>query len=107
MIFLFCYWISCFFFFLESMPRHVAVIMDGNSRWARQRGLLTPSGHEAGLRSMKEFIKLEEVDIVMALIENLLKSVSIIGDTSRVPKSLQRTICEIQEMTRECWKIAS
>ncbi|KAJ6737439.1 ALKYL TRANSFERASE [Salix viminalis] len=72
----------------ESMPRHVAVIMDGNSR---------PK---------------EEVDIVMTLIENLLKSglddfiregtrVSIIGDTSRVPKSLQRTICEIQEMTRE------
>ncbi|KAJ6298958.1 hypothetical protein OIU76_020012 [Salix suchowensis] len=119
----------------ESMPRHVAVIMDGNSRWARQRGLLTPSGHEAGLRSMKEFIKLclqwgikvvtvfafsidnwtrpkEEVDIVMTLIENLLKSgmddfiregtrVSIIGDSSRVPESLQRTICEIQEMTRE------
>ena len=54
----------------------------------------------------------EEVDIVMTLIENLLKSglddfiregtrVSIIGDTSRVPESLQRTICEIQEMTRE------
>ncbi|KAJ6302419.1 hypothetical protein OIU77_016495 [Salix suchowensis] len=90
----------------ESMPRHVAVIMDGNSRWARQRGLLTPSGHEAGLRPK------EEVDIVMTLIENLLKSglddfiregtrVSIIGDTSRVPESLQRTICEIQEMTRE------
>ncbi|TMK56935.1 MAG: di-trans,poly-cis-decaprenylcistransferase [Actinobacteria bacterium] len=30
------------------MPRHVAIVMDGNGRWARQRGLKRTEGHEAG-----------------------------------------------------------
>lgn len=33
------------------MPSHVAVIMDGNRRWAAQRGLPVPDGHVAGLRA--------------------------------------------------------
>jgi undecaprenyl diphosphate synthase len=32
----------------ESLPRHVAVVMDGNGRWAKQRGLERTKGHEAG-----------------------------------------------------------
>ncbi|MFP4054287.1 MAG: undecaprenyl diphosphate synthase family protein, partial [Phycisphaerae bacterium] len=32
----------------SQIPRHVAIIMDGNGRWARQRGLPRTSGHEAG-----------------------------------------------------------
>lgn len=42
----------------EFMPRHVAVIMDGNARWARRRGLPTSSGHEAGVQSLKELIEM-------------------------------------------------
>lgn len=42
----------------NAMPRHVAVIMDGNARWARRRGLPTLAGHEAGVRSLKELIEL-------------------------------------------------
>lgn len=42
----------------DLMPRHVAVIMDGNGRWARQRGWLTSRGHEAGTRSLMEIIRL-------------------------------------------------
>ncbi len=33
---------------LERLPRHVAIVMDGNGRWARQRGLPRTKGHEAG-----------------------------------------------------------
>jgi undecaprenyl diphosphate synthase len=33
---------------LDRLPRHVAIVMDGNGRWARQRGLPRTSGHEAG-----------------------------------------------------------
>ena len=33
---------------LEHLPRHIAVIMDGNGRWAQQRGLPRLKGHEAG-----------------------------------------------------------
>ncbi|OUZ99081.1 Decaprenyl diphosphate synthase-like [Macleaya cordata] len=42
----------------EYIPNHVAVIMDGNVRWARQRGLPSSSGHEAGIRSLRELVEL-------------------------------------------------
>ena len=42
----------------ELMPRHVAFIMDGNSRWARERGLPTSAGHSAGYRSLREIVQL-------------------------------------------------
>ncbi len=38
----------------ERLPRHVAIIMDGNGRWARQRGLARSSGHEAGAQIVRE-----------------------------------------------------
>jgi len=40
----------------ERLPRHVAVIMDGNGRWARQRGLPRNAGHRAGARSVREIV---------------------------------------------------
>ena len=32
----------------EQVPNHVAVVMDGNGRWAKKRGLARTKGHEAG-----------------------------------------------------------
>jgi len=40
----------------ELMPQHVAVIMDGNARWARQRGLPGSVGHEAGIRGLRRMV---------------------------------------------------
>jgi len=40
----------------ERMPRHVAVIMDGNGRWARRRGLPRVQGHEAGAVVVREIV---------------------------------------------------
>ncbi len=37
----------------ESLPRHVAIIMDGNGRWAQQRGLPRVEGHRAGATSVR------------------------------------------------------
>jgi len=39
------------------VPRHVAVIMDGNGRWARQRGLPRHLGHREGMKSVREAIE--------------------------------------------------
>ena len=39
------------------LPRHVAVIMDGNGRWARARGLPRYKGHMAGMASVREVIE--------------------------------------------------
>jgi undecaprenyl diphosphate synthase len=41
----------------KNLPRHVAVIMDGNGRWARQRGLPRIEGHRAGAESVREIVR--------------------------------------------------
>ncbi|MFI1720350.1 polyprenyl diphosphate synthase [Streptomyces sp. NPDC020489] len=40
----------------DRMPAHVAVIMDGNGRWAEQRGLPRPEGHRAGTAAAHEMV---------------------------------------------------
>ena len=77
------------------IPAHVAVIMDGNGRWARQRGLPRVMGHRAGVEALKRTLRLcsdwgvgaltayafstenwtrpgEEVSFLMALFERVL-----------------------------------
>jgi undecaprenyl diphosphate synthase len=41
----------------NNIPRHVAIIMDGNGRWARQRGLPRTAGHRAGIKNVEQIIK--------------------------------------------------
>ncbi|MCX7823708.1 MAG: isoprenyl transferase [Syntrophobacterales bacterium] len=41
---------------LTNMPRHVAIIMDGNGRWARKRLMNRVYGHEAGIESVRQVI---------------------------------------------------
>jgi undecaprenyl diphosphate synthase len=41
----------------EQLPRHVAVIMDGNGRWAQQRGLPRIEGHRRGVQSVRYTIE--------------------------------------------------
>jgi undecaprenyl diphosphate synthase len=36
-----------------SLPRHIGIIMDGNGRWARQRGLRRGAGHKAGIQAIR------------------------------------------------------
>ena len=39
------------------IPAHIAIIMDGNGRWAKARKLPRLSGHNAGMKAMKEIVK--------------------------------------------------
>lgn len=41
----------------EPIPRHVALIMDGNGRWARERGLPRLAGHRAGVENLRRIIE--------------------------------------------------
>ncbi|PKU63517.1 dehydrodolichyl diphosphate synthase 2 [Dendrobium catenatum] len=118
----------------EALPKHVAVIMDGNGRWAASKGMPAAAGHEAGCRALQGMVKLSckwgirvltvfafssenwhrpkpEVDFLMMLFENVFKSLSgdflregiricIIGDSSKLPKSLQNMATELEEITR-------
>ncbi|GAU51529.1 hypothetical protein TSUD_413940 [Trifolium subterraneum] len=81
----------------ELMPKHVAVIMDGNGRWAKMRGLPPSEGHVAGMHSLKRMVKLclswdikvltifmfstdnwvrskEEVELLFSLFERIVNS---------------------------------
>ena len=42
---------------LKRVPKHVAIIMDGNGRWAKKRGLLRVFGHEKGAKAVRETIE--------------------------------------------------
>jgi undecaprenyl diphosphate synthase len=41
----------------KNLPQHLAIIMDGNGRWAKQKGLLRALGHESGTKSVKVIIE--------------------------------------------------
>ncbi len=80
----------------QRLPQHVAVIMDGNGRWAKQRGMPRIAGHRQGAKVLKDLVRCckdwgvpaltayafstenwrrptEEVDFLMALFERLLR----------------------------------
>lgn len=80
----------------ERLPKHVAVIMDGNGRWAKRRGLPRIMGHKQGVDVLKDLLRccrdwgvaaltayafstenwgrpLEEVDFLMTLFERVLR----------------------------------
>jgi undecaprenyl diphosphate synthase len=40
-----------------AIPRHVAIIMDGNNRWAKRRGLPGPAGHRAGVEAVRGVLR--------------------------------------------------
>ena len=42
---------------MERIPLHVGIIMDGNGRWAQQRGLVRTQGHLEGLKTAKKIVK--------------------------------------------------
>ncbi|XP_075474889.1 cis-prenyltransferase 4, chloroplastic-like isoform X3 [Primulina tabacum] len=105
----------------DSMPSHVAVIMDGNRRWAQRRGLPSVWGYEAGAQAFRTVVDLcckwritvltVEIDFIMELLERALRDelqqlmrkkirVSLIGDCTRLPKHLQVLLKEAEETTK-------
>ena len=72
------------------MPRHVAVIMDGNGRWAKQRKLPRVAGHNAGMKSMKEIVRrssdlgIEHLTVYAFSTENWKRSVEEISGIFRL-----------------------
>ena len=42
---------------LKKLPKHIAIIMDGNGRWAKEKGLLRALGHESGTNSVRTTVE--------------------------------------------------
>jgi undecaprenyl diphosphate synthase len=51
----------------NTVPRHVVIIMDGNGRWAKQRGLSRISGHKAGVATLRNIVEVCAVKKIEAL----------------------------------------
>lgn len=41
----------------QNLPKHIAIIMDGNRRWAKSKGLSTKEGHKAGAKNLENIAK--------------------------------------------------
>ena len=60
----------------EQLPRHVAIIMDGNGRWAEARGLPRIMGHRRGIQSVRAVVEegcrlgLDQLTLYCLSIEN-------------------------------------
>jgi len=42
---------------LKKLPKHIAIIMDGNGRWARQKGFLRAAGHQEGTTAVRDVVE--------------------------------------------------
>jgi len=41
----------------DTLPKHIAIIMDGNGRWAKKQGLLRAAGHEKGTKAVRDVVE--------------------------------------------------
>jgi undecaprenyl diphosphate synthase len=87
-----------------NLPRHVAVIMDGNGRWATRRGLPRIAGHQAGRRSVREVVEgcselgLEVLTLYTFSIENWQRPAA---EVSALMTILRQVLVEEREALRE------
>lgn len=116
-----------------NLPSHIAIIMDGNGRWAQKRGLPRVAGHKKGVETVRDIVQAcselgvkyltlytfstenwkrpqEEVTTLMRLIVKSLKNeldelnsnnvkLTAIGDTSSLPKIVQKELLQAIEKT--------
>ncbi|MFF1634978.1 isoprenyl transferase [Leifsonia sp. NPDC058248] len=82
----------------DSLPRHVAMIIDGNRRWARQAGLKTVAhGHRAGAAKMREFLEwCDELGISVVTLY-LLSSDNLTNRSSAELSDLIEIIAELAD----------
>jgi undecaprenyl diphosphate synthase len=117
------------------LPQHVAIIMDGNGRWAKSRGKSRIEGHRRGKTSVRVIVEMSrkigirflslyafstenwlrpehEVDALMGLLEHYLAAEQAkmmrygirllsVGDRSRLPVGVGRTLERVIDLTRE------
>ncbi len=120
---------------MDNLPQHIAIIMDGNRRWAKSKGLTTKEGHKAGAKNLENIALIcnkigikyltvyafstenwkrseEEVSALMLIMKAYLDSFSrrvnnenirikILGDITRLSPSLQRSIKNVIEKTKD------
>ena len=92
---------------LENLPKHIAIIMDGNRRWAKSKGLPVALGHKEGAKTLEKIVRYaktvgikyitvyafstenwkrteEEVSALMSLMQNYLDDYSKRADSENI-----------------------
>jgi undecaprenyl diphosphate synthase len=89
----------------ENFPRHVAIIMDGNGRWARARGLPRLAGHRAGTENLRPVLRaavefgIETLTVWAFSTENWQRPEPEVKGLMRIMERMIRR--ELQELDRE------
>ncbi|MCI8361609.1 MAG: isoprenyl transferase [Clostridia bacterium] len=104
----------------ENMPKHIAIIMDGNRRWAREKGLDIKQGHREGAKTLEKIVRYankiglqyitvyafstenwkrtkEEVGALMLLLQTYLDDYSKRADTENIKVKILGDISELSE----------
>ena len=104
----------------ELMPKHIAIIMDGNRRWAKQRNMPVKLGHKQGAETLKKIVRYankigikymtvyafstenwkrseEEVSALMNLLENYLDEFSKQANTENIVINVLGSMKELSE----------
>lgn len=104
----------------ENMPKHIAIIMDGNRRWARQKGLDPKLGHKEGAKTLEKIVRYankiglgyitvyafstenwkrteDEVGALMLLLQNYLDDYSKRADTENIKVKVLGDISALPE----------
>ena len=104
----------------ENMPKHIAIIMDGNRRWAREKGLDIKQGHKEGSKTLEKIVRYankiglqyitvyafstenwkrtkEEVGALMILLQNYLDDYSKRADTENIKVKILGDISALSE----------
>ena len=104
----------------ENMPKHIAIIMDGNRRWAREKGLDIKQGHKEGAKTLEKIVRYankigleyitvyafstenwkraeDEVKALMLLLQNYLDDYSKRADTENIRVRILGDITALSE----------
>ena len=104
----------------ENMPKHIAIIMDGNRRWARQKGLDVKQGHKEGAKTLEKIVRYankigleyitvyafstenwkrakDEVGALMLLLQSYLDDYSKRADTENIKVKILGDITSLSE----------
>lgn len=104
----------------QNMPKHIAIIMDGNRRWARERNLDIKQGHKEGAKTLEKIVRYankigleyitvyafstenwkrakEEVGALMLLLQNYLDDYSKRADTENIKVKILGDISALSE----------
>ncbi|MEA1986430.1 MAG: isoprenyl transferase [Candidatus Marinimicrobia bacterium] len=107
----------------KNLPKHIAIIMDGNGRWAKKRNLSRVAGHKEGINSVREIVRLSgeigieyltlytfskenwqrpkfEVNALMSLLSKTIKNEINELDRNNVRLQIIGNISEIPKKTR-------